>query len=85
MRFIIILLVILMVIFIFYLLYNKNLKEGFWSWNYRYGTPCVEDVFGNINCDPSFLYLYPNYYNLTNPFLYSAPEVIYRRINRILL
>lgn len=61
-------------------MFNIPQKEGFWSWNYLYGTPCVEDVFGNITCDPAFTYLYPNFFYYPNPFLYGSPQTMYRRI-----
>lgn len=77
---IIIVLIIISCIFI----YNNNAqKEGFWPWNSWYNTPCVEDAFGNVMCDPMFNYLYPNYYYpnyYPNPYLYSGPEIMYRRI-----
>lgn len=75
--------IIIIVVIILIICINYNQKEGFWSWNYwGRSTPCVEDVFGNMMCDPSFNYLYPNYYYYSNPFLYNSPEMMYRRIMR---
>lgn len=81
MNLIVLIIIIIIIVFMVLILTNSQ-KEGFWSWNYWRNTPCVEDVFGNVVCDPSLNYLYPNYYMYPNPFLYSGPDVIYRKIRK---
>ena len=71
-------LIIVVIVIVIYM-FSKSQKEGFWAWNYAYGTPCVQDMFGYVSCDPMYTYMYPGYYT-PNPYLYNSPEVMYRRI-----
>lgn len=78
----IVIIIIVIIIVIILCWFFTPQKEGFWGWNYWNGSPCVEDAFGNVICDPAFNYLYPNYFYYPNPFLYTTPNVMYRRIQR---
>ncbi|ARF08759.1 hypothetical protein Catovirus_1_809 [Catovirus CTV1] len=78
MNIIVIIICVLIIVVLFVMFTNNPQKENFWSVNYWRGTPCVEDMFNNVVCDPMYNYLYPGYY-YPNPYLYPSPEVIYRR------
>ena len=71
----------MMVVILIYT-YSKSQKEGFWGWNYMYNvpSPCVQDMFGYVSCDPMYNYMYPGYFYTPNPYIYNSPEVVYRRL-----
>lgn len=78
-------LIIICIIVLCIIYFTREQVEGFWSLNYVPNTPCVEDVFGNIRCDPLFTNIYPTFYGLFNPYIpYGSyvPQSYYRRIRR---